>query len=50
MPAKSEKQYKFMQAVAHGMKPKKGNLSKSIAKEFVRETPQTLRERFNKKK
>ena len=36
MPAKSAKQYKFMQAIAHGMKPKKGiGPSAKVAKEIV---------------
>lgn len=40
MPAKSEKQYKFMQAIAHGMKPRKGvGPSEAVAKEFVKHGP-----------
>lgn len=37
MPSKSAKQHRFMEAVAHGMKPKKGKgPSVKVAKEFVR--------------
>ena len=40
MPAKSVKQLKFMQAIAHGMKPNKGlGPSVAVAKEFVAKTP-----------
>lgn len=36
MPSKSAKQAKFMQAVAHGMKPKSGKgPSPAVAREFV---------------
>lgn len=36
MPSKSAKQAKFMQAVAHGMKPRDGKgPSKEVAREFV---------------
>lgn len=40
MPAKSEKQFKFMQGIAHGMKPKKGKHGPSmkVAKEIVEKT------------
>lgn len=48
MPAKSGKQYRAMQAAAHG----KGNLGipKKVAQEFVRATPKTKRKRWAKKK
>ena len=40
MPAKSKAQFRFMEAVAHGMKPKGGKgPSVSQAKEFVAATP-----------
>jgi hypothetical protein len=40
MPAKSAKQLRFMQAVAHGAKPFKGTgPSKEVAREFVEKTP-----------
>ena len=35
MPAKSKKQYLFMQAVAHGMKPRDSDLSQEQAEEYV---------------
>ena len=36
MPAKSEKQRRFMQAMAHGAKPKKGvGPSPEVAKKFL---------------
>lgn len=35
MPSKSAKQHRFMEAVAHGMKPRKGGPSAAVAKEFV---------------
>lgn len=47
MPAKSAKQYKLMQAAAHGASDK---VPSNIAKEFIRKTPKTLRERYSKKK
>lgn len=39
MPVKSAKQYRFMQGIAHGMKPKKGlGPSPEVAKEFISKT------------
>jgi hypothetical protein len=36
MPSTSAKQHRFMEAIAHGMKPKKGKgPSVAVAKEFV---------------
>lgn len=35
MPSKTPKQARLMQAVAHGMKPKKGGPTVAVAKEFV---------------
>ena len=35
MPSKSAAQHKFMEAIAHGMKPRKGGPSVEVAKEFV---------------
>lgn len=52
MPAKSAKQLKFMQAVAHG-KDKKGSFigpSKEVADKFINETPKAKRSLFAKKK
>lgn len=40
MPAKSAKQYRFMQGIAHGMKPRKGvGPSKEVAREMIEKTP-----------
>lgn len=47
MPAKSSKQYKLMQAAAHGTSDK---VPEGVAREFIKKTPKTLRERFMKKK
>lgn len=36
MPSKSEKQHRYMQAIAHGWKPKGKNApSKKVAKEYI---------------
>lgn len=51
MPAKSEKQYRFMAGIAHGMKPRSGKgPSKKIAKEFVDKTSPKKRSMFMKRK
>lgn len=55
MPAKSAKQYKFMQAVAHGSSNRtEGKFdagpSKKVAKEFIDKTPKEDRSRFMKGK
>jgi len=47
MPAKTGKQYRLMQAAAHGASDK---VPEGVAKEFIKKTPKTLRERFMKKK
>jgi len=48
MPAKSAKQYRFMQMMAH----KKGDHpigpSKEVAEEFVKKTPANKRKEFSK--
>jgi hypothetical protein len=51
MPATSPEQYKFMRAIEHGMKPKKGgkSLTKKKAKEFADKTPTGLRRAYSKK-
>jgi len=50
MPAKSAAQYKFMQGIAYGMKPKSGKgPGKSVAEEFVKKTPKGLRKAYSKK-
>jgi hypothetical protein len=35
MPFKSKKQERFFQAIAHGMKPRKGGPSKAVARKFI---------------
>jgi hypothetical protein len=35
MPSASKKQHNFMEAVAHGMKPRNGGPSVKVAKEFA---------------
>jgi len=49
MPAKSAKQYRFMQAIAHGASPRKGiGPSEAVAKEFVKKTPASKRKEWSK--
>lgn len=48
MPAKSGKQYRFMQAAAHGNLRGAGP-SEEVAKEFIRKTPKKKRSIFAKK-
>jgi len=51
MPAKSAKQYKFMQMMAHN--PDKSNIagpSKKVAEEMIHKTSKSDRSRFMKKK
>ena len=51
MPAKSAKQYRFMQAIAHGAKARKGpGPSPEVAREFIEKTPAKKRSLFAKKK
>lgn len=51
MPAKSGKQFRFMEAVAHGAKPFKGaGPSKEVAEEFIHKTPANKRSQWLKKK
>lgn len=47
MPAKSGKQYRLMQAVAHGAKIDAGP-SKEVAKKFIAETPKKKRSIFQR--
>lgn len=47
MPAKSGKQYRFMQMIAHGGKQVKG-LSSQKAEEFIHATPKKKRKEFAK--
>lgn len=50
MPAKSAKQYNFMQIIAHGGKSNKKGLGPSpeVAKEFIDKTSATKRSQFAK--
>lgn len=53
MPAKSAKQYKFMQMMAHNPDKKKGldaGPSKEVAEEFIHKTSAKNRKQFSKKK
>jgi hypothetical protein len=50
MPAKSDKQYRFMAGVAHGSIPATGGLTKGKAKEFVDATPPKMRSKWSQKK
>lgn len=51
MPAKSGKQYRFMQMMAHNpSKAKKtGGPSPAVAKEFIEKTPSKKRKEFSRK-
>ncbi len=52
MPAKSKAQFRMMEAIAHGAKPKSGKgPSKAVAQEYVTATksPKSLPERKTKK-
>lgn len=45
MPARSASQFRLMQMIAHGGKPREGGPSKEVAKEFVEgQSPQGLPE------
>jgi hypothetical protein len=51
MPAKSAKQYRFMQMIAHGGKSKSGiGPSPEVAREFINKTPAKNRKAFARKK
>jgi hypothetical protein len=51
MPLKSPKQMRFMQGIAHGMKPKSGiGPSPEVAREFIDKTPAKKRMKFSKGK
>lgn len=52
MPAKSGKQFRFMQLIAHGGKSNKDGVgpSKELAEKFVRETLKEKRKLFSKRK
>jgi hypothetical protein len=49
MPAKSGKQYRMMQAIAHGTSNKQGiGPSVSVAREFIEKTPAKKRKEWSK--
>lgn len=49
MPAKSAKQYRFMQMVAHGKKPRKGiGPTPEVAREFIEKTSAKKRKEYAK--
>jgi hypothetical protein len=51
MPAKSQKQYNFMQMMAHNPEKKKTKgpgPSKAVAEEFIHKTPASKRKQFSK--
>lgn len=53
MPAKSGKQYRFMQMMAHNPEKKRktdAGPSKKVAREFIEKTPSEKRKLFAKKK
>lgn len=52
MPAKTAKQYRFMQAIAHGSSNKglKVGPSKDVALEMIHKTPKEKRSQFAKRK
>lgn len=47
MPAKSGKQYRFMQAIAHGSSNIDSGPSKEVAKEFIKKTSSKKRKEFS---
>lgn len=49
MPAKSGKQYRFMQGIAHGNISSIGGPSREVAKEFVDKTPLDKQKKFGSK-
>lgn len=51
MPAKSKAQYRFMQAIAHGVVTRKKGPSRKAAKEFIKgQSPKGLPKRKRRKK
>lgn len=48
MPAVSGKQYRFMQAAAHGGLKGPQQIPEAVAKEFVRKTPKKERKMWSK--
>ena len=52
MPAKSGKQYRYMQMMAHspGKSRKMGGPSEAVAREFISGTSSKMRKKYSKKK
>ena len=50
MPAKSGKQYRFMQMIANDKESSAVGPSKELAEKFIKETPASKRKLFSKKK
>jgi hypothetical protein len=51
VPATSGPQYRFMQGIAHGMKPRSGHgPSKEVAEEFVHATPAKKRSMWSQRR
>lgn len=48
MPAKTARQYNFMQMMAHSGKERAAGPSKEVAKEFIKKTPAKKRSQFAK--
>jgi hypothetical protein len=49
MPVKSPKQFRFMEGIKHGMKPKSGiGPSPAVASEFLKKTPMKKKSMFAK--
>jgi len=46
MPVKSPKQFRFMEAAAHGNMKSAGGPSPSVAKEFLSKTPESKKKKF----
>lgn len=49
MPAKSSKQYRFMQMIAHNKNTRSVGPSEEVAKEIIKKTPKKKRSLFMKK-
>ena len=50
MPVKSAKQMRFMQGIAHGMKPLKSagaGPNAAVAREFLNKTPKNTKQKFS---
>jgi len=50
MPAKSGKQYRMFQSIAHGSSNRKGGPSPEVAREFIEKTSSKKRREFSRKR